>query len=101
MKVSAGTERKLPRKFSFPFGSGLVVEEASILCSTNGHSWEPTVQLLMMDNGEELLRFCVYRGKKLTRMPMIVDREQLMELGKEIAKNKRLSELVNQMLCPR
>ncbi|MDG6928296.1 MAG: hypothetical protein JRN26_02450 [Nitrososphaerota archaeon] len=94
MKVSAGTERKLPRKFSFPFGSGLVVEEASILCSTNGHSWEPTMQLLKMDNGEELVRFCVYRGKRLTGMPMIVDREQLMELGKQVAKNKRLESFI-------
>ena len=68
--------RKLPRPFSFPWGGGQVVEEVSVM---RPH-WEPTIQLLRYEDGEESLRFCYYHGPRFGRGPMMVSVEDLKEL---------------------
>ena len=42
--------------------------------------WEPTIQLLRYEDGEETLRFCYYHGARFGRGPMIVSGEDLKEL---------------------
>ena len=69
-------DRKLPRPFSFPWGGGQVVEEVSVMRS----HWEPTIQLLRYEDGEESLRFCYYHGPRFGRGPMMVSVEDLKEL---------------------
>ena len=68
--------RKLPRSFALPWGQGQVVEEVSVM---RPH-WEPTIQLLRYEDGEETLRFCYYHGARFGRGPMIVSGEDLKEL---------------------
>ena len=68
--------RKLPRSFELPWGQGQVVEEVSVM---RPH-WEPTIQLLRYEDGEETLRFCYYHGARFGRGPMIVSGEDLKEL---------------------
>ena len=53
--------RKLPRSFALPWGQGQVVEEVSVM---RPH-WEPTIQLLRYEDGEETLRFCYYHGAQV------------------------------------
>ncbi len=69
-------DRQLPRPFSFPWGGGQVVEEVSVM---RPH-WEPTIQLLRYEDGEESLRFCYYHGPRFGRGPMMVSVEDLKEL---------------------
>lgn len=95
MKIGAATERRVPRSFRFPWGGGQVIEEASISCSIDGHSWEPTIQLLRHEDGSEEVRLCVYRGKRLMRMPMIIDREQMEALARRVDKGGRLRIYLN------
>ena len=68
--------RKLPRPFEFPWGKGQVVEEVSVL---RPH-WEPTIQLLRYEDGEESLRFCYYHGPRFGRGPMMASIHDLKEL---------------------
>ncbi len=98
MKIEPAAGRKLPRKFKFPWGSGLIIEEASIKCTVNDHSWEPTVQLLKVDNGSKLVRFCVYRNNRLSRMPLVIDGEQLYAIKKQILKNGQLAAYLREFL---
>src|SRR2546427_7812099 len=62
-KILPATKRTIPRQFSFEWGKGQVIEEASIKVQMNQHSWEPAVQLLRFDDGSETLRFCVFHGR--------------------------------------
>ena len=50
-KILPATKRTIPRPFSFEWGKGQVIEEASIKVQMNQHSWEPAVQLLQFDDG--------------------------------------------------
>ena len=76
--------RKLPRKFEFHFGKGLITEEVSINCKYH----DPSIQLLEFDSGEKALRFCVYHGKRFSRVPLIIDIKDFKKLSKEINKSK-------------
>src|SRR2546425_13037455 len=68
-RILSATKRAIPRPFSFEWGKGLVIEEASIRVQMQHHSWEPAIQLLRFDDGSETLRFCVFHGKQFSRMP--------------------------------
>ncbi len=61
--------RKIPRSFKMPFGSGMIVEEASITSKYH----EPTIQLLKFDNGDKVIRFCSYNKGKFSRSPLMID----------------------------
>lgn len=86
-RILPATKRVLPRPFSFDWGKGQVVEEASIKCQTNGHSWEPTIQLLRYEDGSETLRFCVFHGKQFSRMPLLISPDELTLLLAKAAKH--------------
>jgi hypothetical protein len=64
--------RKVPRPFSFEWGSGLVTEEA--FCEGEYHS--PAIQLLEYTEGEAKggfsIRFCYYsHGGRFQRSPLM------------------------------
>ena len=84
------SERKVPRRFNLPWGSGNIVEEASIM---RPH-WEPVIQLLRFDNGSKALRFCVYSGKRFSRMPLIISEEDIEELKEAISKRPEIRKLI-------
>ena len=88
IEIGDPERRKLPRRFSFHRGEGYIVEEASVKCTirANGgvHSWEPTIQLLQYDDETTEVRFCVYSGRKFTRMPPIMDSNTMKALSKKI-----------------
>lgn len=102
MKIEKSSTRKLPRKFEFPWGKGLIIEESSIRCSIprrrNTESWEPSIQLLQFEDGERILRFCVYSGGRLRRMPLLLDDEQAKEMSKELSLNPLTSSLLWKLL---
>ena len=102
MKVDKADIRKLPRRFEFPWGKGMITEEASIRCTltTKGlkESWEPTIQLLEFENGDRVLRFCIYSRGRLRRMPMILDDVQARALASEIKVNKKLKTLLGNLI---
>ncbi|MGH9934034.1 MAG: hypothetical protein ACRD3Z_02835 [Nitrososphaerales archaeon] len=97
IRVSRATPRKTPRPFRFHWGSGYVTEEISIKCSINGHSWEPTIQLLEYDNGMQQLRFCVYNGNRFQRMPMLIGSEEMGALAQQVRKNKQIKNLMRKL----
>ena len=89
-KILTATKRDLPRPFTFEWGKGLVVEEASIKCKLNSHSWEPTIQLLRFEDGSETLRFCVFHGTRFSRMPLLISPDQLTALLEVASKHPRI-----------
>jgi hypothetical protein len=89
-KILAATRRTVPRPFSFEWGKGQVVEEASVRVQMDHHSWEPAIQLLQYDDGSETLRFCVFHGKQFSRMPLLISPDELTTLLEEASKHPRL-----------
>ena len=85
--------RKIPRPFKMPFGSGKIVEEASITSKYH----EPTIQLLKFDNGNKVIRFCSYNKGKFSRSPLMIDEKELRKLGNAIKKEKELSKFVSRL----
>lgn len=64
--------RAVPRPFTFHWGSGQIVEEASF----TGEYVEPAIQLLEYDGhpGEYAVRFCYYSlDGRFQRSPMMLD----------------------------
>ncbi|MEM3192543.1 MAG: hypothetical protein QXV17_05560 [Candidatus Micrarchaeaceae archaeon] len=102
MKIERSSGRKIPRKFQLPWGKDMITEEASIRCSISRkgftESWEPTIQLLEFENGERVLRFCVYGNGRLRRMPLIIDSEQAERLASEISMNSKLKSIITNLL---
>ena len=89
-RILSATKRAIPRPFSFEWGKGLVIEEASIRVQMQHHSWEPAIQLLRFDNGSETLRFCVFHGKQFSRMPLLISPDELAALFEEASKRPRI-----------
>jgi len=85
--------RKIPRPFKMPFGSGKIVEEASITSKYH----EPTIQLLKFDNGNKVIRFCSYNKGKFSRSPLMIDEKELRMLGNAIKKEKELSKFISRL----
>ena len=102
MKIDKAETRKLPRKFEFPWGRGMITEEASIRCTLTANGlkerWEPTIQLLKFENGESALRFCVYSKGRLRRKPMILDDAQARMMASEIKVNRKLKAILRNLL---
>ncbi len=94
-KILPATRREIPRPFVFEWGTGHVVEEASVRVKHDEHSWESTIQLLRCDDGGENLRFCVFHGKRFSRMPLIISPDELSALIAEASKQPRIKALLN------
>ena len=91
-KVLPATKRTIPRPFSFEWGKGQVVEEASIKVQLKDHSWEPAIQLLRFEDGSETLRFCVFHGKQFSRMPLLASPDELAALFEEASRHLLIRE---------
>jgi len=89
-KILPATSRSIPRPFSFEWGRGQVIEEASIKVEMGNHSWEPAIQLLQFEDGSEALRFCVFHGKQFSRMPLLIGPDELSALFEKASRHSRL-----------
>ncbi len=70
--------RQVPRPFTFHWGSGEIVEEASFV----GEYVEPAIQLLQYDGhpGVYAVRFCYYSlDGRFQRSPMMLDGPESVE----------------------
>jgi len=87
--------RKLPRPFSFPWGGGQIVEEASV-----ESEWHvPTIQLLEYDDGSLSVRFCSYsHSGRFQRNPMMVSADDLKALARAMQQTPRLQKLVGRLV---
>src|SRR3989442_13894432 len=85
-KILSATKRAIPRPFSFEWGNGQGIEEASIRVQMQNHSWEPAIELLRFDDGSETLRFCVFHGKQFSRMALLISPDELAVLFEEASK---------------
>lgn len=91
--------RKVPRKFSLHFGSGVVAEEATY----SGEFHEPTIQLLEFTEGEMtgalLLRFCTYTHRgAFMRDPLILNETDIASLRDAIQATPRIHELLKRLV---
>lgn len=91
--------RKIPRKFSLHFGSGVVAEEAT--CSGEHH--QPTIQLLDFQEGEAagsvLLRFCSYNHRgAFMRDPLLMSESDIAALREALQKTPRIRELLRRLV---
>ena len=86
--------RTVPRPFEMHWGSGLIVEEASV----DTPYAEPTVQLLEYDDGSQALRFCYYHGTRFGRGPMMVDVAFLESFADGLRDAPRIRELLRRMV---
>ena len=89
-KILSATKRTIPRPFSFEWGKGQVIEEASIKVQMERHSWEPAIQLLQFEDGSDMLRFCVFHGKQFSRMPLLISPDELAALFEEASKHPQI-----------
>ena len=91
--------RRVPRKFSLHFGSGVVAEEATY----SGEHHEPTIQLLEFQGGEMdgelLLRFCTYTHKgSFMRDPLLMSKTDIESLRESIDANPRIKGLLRRLV---
>ncbi len=91
--------RKVPRKFSLHFGSGVVAEEATY----SGEFHEPTIQLLEFSDGEAagtvLLRFCSYnRRGSFMRDPLLLSETDIAALREAIKATPKIHALLKRLV---
>ena len=76
-----------------PWGSGMVVEEVSIVSKYH----EPTIQLLQFDSGDKAIRFCSYNEGRFSRSPLMIDEKDLQRLGQAATKTKQIRKLISKL----
>jgi len=91
--------RKVPRKFSLHFGSGVVAEEATY----SGEHHEPTIQLLDFTEGEAagtvLLRFCSYNHRGgFQRDPLLMSEQDIEALRAALEQTPRTLALLRRLV---
>jgi hypothetical protein len=87
--------RPVPRPFSFSWGEGQVVEEASF----RGAHHEPCIQLLAFSNGFELVRFCSYTlSGRFEKDSWIAGPTELGGLSQSLREAPRLRVALSKML---
>ncbi len=91
-------DRRVPRAFSLPWGSGLMLEEAAI----EGGLHSPSIQLLSYEKGEkkgqQAIRFAAYSADgELERRPLIVNEREFDALKREIDRSPRLKALLKRL----
>ncbi len=92
-------ERRIPRAFSLPWGSGQIIEEAAI----EGGLHAPALQLLSYERGERMgqhaIRFAAYsQDGEMERRPLIVNERELGPLKREIDLSPRLKALLRRLV---
>jgi hypothetical protein len=92
--------RKLPRPFSYAWGSGHVVDEAA---APNPY-YEPVIQLLRPEGGEhdreDHIRFCFYSPKgAFQRHPLVIGPNDIAALAKALKKTPRLRKILKRLVA--
>ncbi|MSP21446.1 MAG: hypothetical protein EXR66_00205 [Dehalococcoidia bacterium] len=93
------SERRVPRAFQLPWGSGLILEEAAI----EGGLHQPSLELLKYEKGERkgqlAIRFSAYSPDgELERRPLIVNERELARLKREVDRSPRLKALLRKLV---
>lgn len=91
--------RRLPRPFSYHWGSGMIVEEAF----TEGEYHNPAIQLLEYTDGEAVgsisVRFCYYsHDGRFQRSPLLIGEEDVEGLRESLAETPRLRALLARLV---
>jgi hypothetical protein len=91
--------RKLPRPFEMHWGSGEIVEEATVV----GEYHEPTIQLMVYTEGEAAggfsVRFCSYSHRgSFQRSPLMVGQDEIDGLRKALVETPRLRDILKQLV---
>jgi len=92
-------ERRVPRGFSLPWGSGQIIEEAAI----EGGLHAPSLQLLSYEKGERMgqhaIRFVAYsQDGEVERRPLIINERELGPLKGQIDLSPRLRALLRRLI---
>jgi hypothetical protein len=92
-------DRRVPRAFTLPWGSGQIVEEAHI----EGGLHQPALQLLKYELGEkknqQAIRFAAFDAEgHMEQRPLIVNEREVAALRKEIARSPRLKALLKKLV---
>ncbi len=92
-------EHKIPRAFTLPWGSGLILEEAHI----EGGLHAPSVQLLHYElgqrKGQTSIRFAAYDAEgHLEQRPLIINEREISLLRAEINRSPRLKALLRRLV---
>ena len=92
-------ERRVPRAFQLPWGSGQILEEAAI----EGGLHEPSLELLHYEKGERkgqlAIRFAAYSPEgELERRSLIVNERELARLKREVDRSPRLKALLKKLV---
>ena len=91
--------RRLPRPFSFHWGSGVITEEAS--CEGEYHN--PAIQLLEYTEGAAKgsvsVRFCYYsHDGRFQRSPLLIGEEDVDGLRDSLAATPKLRALLERLV---
>jgi hypothetical protein len=92
-----GKERKLPRKFSMPWGDGQVVDEVGIDTEHN----ELVIQLLRYDELEgDTVRFCQYwLDGRFQRQPMMIREEDIARMRDALKDSPEIKALLLRLVA--
>ena len=93
-------ERRIPRAFTLPWGSGQIIEEAAI----EGGLHAPSLQLLRYElgdrKGQTAVRFAAYDSEgHLEQRPLIINEREVDGLRQEIARSPRLRALLRRLVA--
>ncbi len=92
-------DRRVPRAFTLPWGSGQVVEEAAI----EGGLHAPSIQLLHYElgdrKGQHAIRFAAFDAEgHLEQRPLIVNEREIAGLRAELRRSPRLLALLRRLV---
>lgn len=87
--------RPVPRPFSFEWGKGQVIEEATFV----GPYHEPAVQLLEYEDGSRSIRFCYYdHAGRFQRNPLMIRSDDIAMLRSALRRTPKLRVLLRRAL---
>lgn len=91
-----GKERKLPRKFSMPWGDGQVVDEVGVDTEHN----ELVIQLLRYDDFDgATIRFCQYwLDGRFQRQPMMIQEQDIDRMREALLAAPELRALLKRLV---
>lgn len=92
-------QRRVPRAFSLPWGSGQIVEEAGI----DGGLHAPALQLLAYELGEkkgqQAIRFSAYSPEgEMEDRALIINEREFEAMRREIDRSPRLKALLRRLV---
>jgi hypothetical protein len=95
---TAPKTKAVPRPFALHWGSGQIVEEASV----EGEHHTPAIQLLRYDEGEAAgslsIRFAYFSPRgAFQRAPLIIDAAMVEELRAEVMRSPQLRKLLRRL----